>query len=93
MKPQEQGWPSITQAPGRADSRPATWNEKVTPGGDLRASYALSTPDWTTIESSAKQTGTGSYSINYKLRVTMLIDGTEVTLESDDLQREPEVAT
>lgn len=70
-----------------------TWNEKVTPGGDLRASYALSTPDWSTIESSAKGTGTGSYSINYKLRVSMLIDGIEVTLESDDLQREPEVAT
>ena len=71
-----------------------TWNEKVTPGGDLRASYALSTPDWSTIESSAKRTsGTGSYSINYKLRVTLLIDGVEVTLESDNLQREPEVAT
>jgi hypothetical protein len=71
-----------------------TWNEKVTPGGDLRASYALTTPDWSTIESGAKRTtGTGSYSITYKLRISMLIDGTEITLESEELQREPEVAT
>lgn len=71
-----------------------TWNEKVTPGGDLRASYNLSTPDWSTIDSSAKRTaGTSSYSTPYKLRVTLLIDGTEITIESDELQREPEVAT
>lgn len=65
-----------------------SWNEKVTPGGDLRASYDLTTPDW-----SAIATGKNAYSITYKLRVTLSIDGAEVTIESDNLQREPEVAT
>jgi hypothetical protein len=71
-----------------------TWNEKVTPGGDLRASYDLSTPDWSTIDSSSRRSsGTSSYSTPFKLRVTLLIDGAEMTIESDELQREPEVAT
>ena len=63
-----------------------SWNEKVTPGGDLRASYDLTTPNWSAM-------GSGSYSITYRLRVTLSIDGAEVTIESDNLQREPEVAT
>jgi hypothetical protein len=59
------------------------WNEKVTPGGDLRASYTLSAPSWSG----------SSYSVQYKLRVTLRIDGDELTIESRELQREPEVVT
>jgi hypothetical protein len=70
------------------------WNESVTPGGDLRASYQLTTPDWSTIDADAKRTtNISSYSTPYKLRVTLRIDGVEVTIESGELQREPEVAT
>lgn len=70
------------------------WNESVTPGGDLRASYQLTTPDWSAIDADAKRTTSiSSYSTPYKLRVTLRIDGTEVTIESGELQREPEVAT
>jgi hypothetical protein len=71
-----------------------TWNEKVTPGGDLRASYALTAPKWSTIDGSGARTGTAtSYSTPYKLRVSLRIDGTEVTIESRELSREPEVMT
>lgn len=69
------------------------WNEQVTPGGDLRASYTLTAPDWSTIDKGARTGGTTSYSTPYKLRVTLRIDGTEVTIESSELQREPQVAT
>jgi hypothetical protein len=60
------------------------WNESVTPGGDLRASYNLTAPKWS---------DSSSYSARYKLRITLRIDGTEVTIESRELQREPEVVT
>lgn len=71
-----------------------TWNEKVTPGGDLRASYQLTAPKWSAIDGSGSRTrGTSSYSIPYKLRITLLIDGSEVTIDSAELQREPQVVT
>lgn len=62
-----------------------TWNEKVTPGGDLRASYSLTAPKWSSTSS--------SYSIKLKLRITLSIDGAEVTIESENLQREPQMVT
>lgn len=69
------------------------WNQQVTPGGDLRASYPLSSPPWSTIDG----TGTGrrgsSYSTSYKVRVTLRMGDREVTLESGQIQREPEAVT
>ncbi|MBS2017530.1 MAG: hypothetical protein JST00_31905 [Deltaproteobacteria bacterium] len=76
-----------------------TWNESVTPGGDLRASYKLSTPNWSEIDGTGTGTGavgrssSSSYSIPFRLRVTMQIDGTEVILESSELHREPVAVT
>ncbi len=65
-----------------------TWNEKVTPGGDLKASYQL--------KDNADPTGRGStisYKATYRLKLTLRIDGADMTIESGQLQREPEVAT
>lgn len=74
------------------------WNQNVTPGGDLKASYSLSTPNWASIDSGfgpggSSRYGSRSYSIPFKLRVTMRIDGTEVVLESAELHREPVMVT
>lgn len=68
-----------------------TWNEQVTPGGDLKASYTLTQPDWSTID--GKGTSSVSYRTPYKLRVTMTVDGTEVVIESGELRREAPVVT
>lgn len=76
-----------------------SWNQNVTPGGDLKASYSLSTPNWSSIDANAAEPTTGvrygskSYSIPFKLRVVMRIDGTEVILESAELHREPVMVT
>lgn len=68
----------------------AAWDETLEPGAELKASYDLSAPKWSTV-TSAK--GTSSYSTKYKLNVTLRIDGVEVVLQSTDLNREPQVAT
>lgn len=60
------------------------WNQRVTPGGDLKASYALS---------SAGGILPGDYGTRYRLRVTLQIDGVERTLESEEVQQEPPMAT
>lgn len=70
------------------------WNEQVTPGGDLRASYQLTAPKWSAIDGTDTRNGTASsYSIPFRLRMTLRIDGSEVTIESGELQREPQVVT
>lgn len=76
------------------------WNQKVTPGGDLRASYQLTTPNWAAIDGTGKsapatgaRSSSRSYSNPFRLRVTMRIDGTEVILESSELHREPVAVT
>lgn len=73
----------------------ATWNQIVTPGGDLKASYDLSSPSWSKIDSSAGGTTrlSGSYSRSFKLHVTVLIDGVQIILESTDLNRQPQAVT
>lgn len=69
------------------------WNQKVTPGGDLKASYKLSSPNWSSIGGGGSSYSSKSYSTPYKLRVTLRIDGTEVVLESAELYREPVMQT
>lgn len=71
-----------------------TWNEKVTPGGDLRASYQLTAPTWSAIDGTDTRNATStSYSTPFRLRMTLQIDGAEVTIESAVLEREPQVMT
>ncbi len=75
----------------------ASWNQIVTPGGDLKASYDLSSPSWSKIDGSGAGTtrlsGSGSYSRSFKLHVTLLIDGVQIILESTDLNRQPQAVT
>lgn len=67
-----------------------SWNESVPPGGDLRASYQLTPPTY----GAGDQRGTmDAYSTRYKLRITLDVGGITVTVESRELQREPEFAT
>jgi|GEM_PF-988783 len=69
----------------------ASWDESIKPAGELKASYDLSAPAWSTL--SASDSRVSSYGTKYKLHVTLRIDGVEITLESTDLSREPAVAT
>ena len=71
----------------------ASWDETIKPAGELKASYDLTAPAWSTLSGSTDSRTTSSYSTKYKLHVTLRIDGVEITLESTDLSREPPVAT
>lgn len=68
----------------------SAWNQAIKPGGELKASYDLSAPRWSTISSSSAPS---SFATKYRLHVTLRVDGVEVVLESTDLNREPQVAT
>ena len=65
------------------------WNQQVTPGGDLRASYQLSAPAWSSIDPGGKD----AYSRTFKLRITRRIDGVDVLMQSTDLNREAQFQT
>jgi len=74
----------------------SAWDQNVTPGGDLKASYDLTAPKWSTIDSSTSGSsakGTSAWSKSYKLHVTLSIDGVEIILESTDLNRQPVAVT
>lgn len=60
------------------------WNERVTPGGDLKASYVLSAP---------KSQAGRAYSKPFRVRMTLLIGGEPIVIVSDEVQREPEAVT
>ena len=64
------------------------WNQRIAPGGDLKASYQLTAPDWARMN----KTSTGStsaYARSFKLRVKLRIDGVDVLMQSTDLHQEP----
>jgi hypothetical protein len=61
------------------------WDENVAAGAQVKASYTLSPPPWSKLG--------GTYSTQYRVRVTVNIDGSVVTVESDALNRDPPVAT
>jgi hypothetical protein len=61
------------------------WDETLKASSDLKATYDLSAPNWSKIG--------GQFLGEYRLLVTLDIDGTLVTLESTILSREPPVAT
>jgi hypothetical protein len=69
------------------------WDETISPAGDLKASYDLTAPAWSTLSGTSDSRTASTYSAQYKLLVTLRIDGVEITLESADLSREPPVAT
>ncbi|MDB5215194.1 MAG: hypothetical protein JWO86_3121 [Myxococcaceae bacterium] len=71
----------------------AAWDQKVQPASELKASYDLTSPAWSTINGSDSSRTTNAYSTAYTLDVTLSIDGVEVTLESVAVNREPPVAT
>jgi hypothetical protein len=68
----------------------APWDELVTPSSDMKTSYDLSAPAWSTLNAKSP---TSTYSTTYKIYVTLRIDGVKLTLQLVDLSREPAVAT
>lgn len=68
------------------------WDQRVTPRGDLKASYELTTPAWGNTPNGAAQLG-NAYRKMYRLRVTLRVDGAEVLLESADLVRDAPAVT
>jgi len=69
------------------------WNQRVTAGGDLKASYQLTAPAWSTIDQGEKGGRSSSYSRAFKLRITLRIDGVDVLMQSLSLNREAQFQT
>lgn len=68
----------------------AAWDETISPGADLKASYTLSAPKWSTYGGADARMA----STQYHLLVTVRIDGGGViVLKSAAIAREPEVVT
>ena len=65
----------------------AAWDGTLAPSSERKASYDLSAPEWSKVSAGNR------FSAQYRMRVTLRIDGSVVTLESASLNREPQVAT
>jgi len=65
-----------------------SWDQTITPKSELKASYTLSSPSWSTLDSAYQ-----NYSAKFRLHVTVSIDGTTVVLQSQELSREPQAVT
>jgi len=64
------------------------WDETIAASSELKASYTLSPPAWSTFDRD------GSYERQYKVRIVVRLDGgAPVTLESQAVTRDPPVAT
>jgi hypothetical protein len=63
----------------------SAWDQTVSPSSQLKTSYTLSPPSWSSFGQ--------SYSATYRLEITLRIDGTPLVLQSGPLNREPLVAT
>jgi hypothetical protein len=70
------------------DSSYVTWDEILPAASEVKASYNLSAPPWSTLGLSTTRTQQ-----TYRLRVEIKINGSPVTIESTDLTREPVVVT
>lgn len=67
-----------------------SWDELLGAPSDERTLYDLSTPDWSAIgEGDAWST----FSMRFRVEVTLEIDGQELTLLSDEITREPAIVT
>jgi hypothetical protein len=63
------------------------WDETVRAGTEVKSSYTLSPPSWSSIAPG------GSYERAYKVQIVIEIDGNTATLESAPLERDPPVST
>ncbi len=63
------------------------WDETIAASSQIKTSYTLSPPAWSTLDPSF------TYSHPYKVRITILVDGMAVTLESPQLTRPAPLAT
>jgi len=63
------------------------WDQSLAPNTQLKASYSLSAPSWSTIGAST------SYQRKFRLIVTLDVDGQQLVLQSAELSREAVVAT
>jgi hypothetical protein len=63
------------------------WDETVPPAAEVKASYTLAPPSWSSIDPGYQM------SRPYKVRLVVRIDGRDLTLESTELHREPVAAT
>jgi hypothetical protein len=61
------------------------WDGTLTPSAEVKASYTLTSPEWSKLDP--------SYTKQYKLVITLNVDGTTLLIESEELNREPAVAT
>lgn len=68
-----------------------SWDSMLPAGVELRTSYPLSAPDWNAIGEGG--VGFRAYDHRYILEVTIRIDGIEQKVRSEELSREPLVAT
>lgn len=68
-----------------------TWDERIAAQTSVTASYKLSQPDWSKIETGG--TRYASSGRTFRVEVVLLIDGVSRTLQLDGVSREPEVAT
>jgi hypothetical protein len=65
------------------------WDERLAAGAEFHASYRLTPPDWSMVES--KLGGASSRGRELELEVTFEIDGKPVTLRSPAFSRPPEI--
>lgn len=70
----------------KATSGYTAWNGTLSGTVNAQASYRLSTPEWSKL-------GLSPSNKQYRLQITLVIDGETLVLESDALSREPDVAT
>lgn len=63
-----------------------TWDQTLSPNGSLKSSYRLSSPGWSAMGT------TDTYSREFRIKLTLKIDGVETTLQSAPIRRESAVA-
>jgi hypothetical protein len=67
----------------------ASWDSILRPSANVKASYPLSSPTWSSLSSSARD----AYSKPYRIQVTVDVGGTKSTLSSEQLTRPAVLAT
>ncbi len=72
------------------DSAYVAWDQSIPGEAEVKASYDLSAPPWSTLDQAGT---TKSYQDKFRLRVHIKVNGTSLTIESTDLTREPVVVT
>jgi hypothetical protein len=66
------------------------WDGSIKGGADIKASYTLEAPSWSSITSSSKS---NVYSKQYRIQVTVEIDGASTTVTSQPTTRAAQVST